>query len=108
MSYPYFSMWINGRNVSIENIIRGKAPAHSAFEESTFLFTREWFTDKEKFSIHTSGSTGKPKAITITREQMVHSASLTVKALELQKFQNALVCIDTRYIGGKMMLVRSF
>ena len=108
MSYPFLSIWINGRSVTIENIIRAKVSARSTFEETTFLFIREWFLDKEKFTLQTSGSTGEAKAITITREQMIASAKLTENALQLQPLSNALVCIDTKYIGGKMMLVRSF
>ncbi len=39
---------------------------------------------------------------------MVASAQLTQQALQLRAGDTALVCLDTEYIAGKMMLVRSF
>ena len=60
------------------------------------------------FEQKTSGSTGLPKLIHITRAQMVISAELTVSALNLSSNDIALVCVDTAYIAGKMMLVRAF
>jgi o-succinylbenzoate---CoA ligase len=38
---------------------------------------------------------------------MVASATLTAKVLNLEKGQSCLICIDTKYIGGRMMLVRA-
>lgn len=58
--------------------------------------------------IKTSGSTGTPKPITILRKQMEESARATGEALGLQVDQHALVCLPTRYIAGRMMLVRGF
>lgn len=39
---------------------------------------------------------------------MIASASLTREALHLQPGNSALLCLDTAFIAGKMMLVRSF
>ena len=58
--------------------------------------------------VNTSGSTGAPKLITLTRDQMSASARRTGEALGLQPGQRALVCLPTRYIAGRMMLVRGF
>jgi O-succinylbenzoic acid--CoA ligase len=80
----------------------------SVFEDQTFSFIREWLSEQEKFTIQTSGSTGTPKMISVTREQMTASARLTEQAVMLKRSSNALVCIDTKHIGGRMMLVRSF
>jgi o-succinylbenzoate---CoA ligase len=108
MGYSFKSIWINGRFVRLDSITNGKIQSHSAFENHTFTFIREWFTDQKNFTIETSGSTGVPKKISFTREQMIASATASVKALTLRTQTSALVCIDTKYIGGKMMLVRSF
>jgi O-succinylbenzoic acid--CoA ligase len=108
MSYPFSSMWINGREILLDTIVQEIATPFSAFEEHTFSFIRQWFTGEKNFTVQTSGSTGTPKTISFTREQMMASAWLTEKALALTVGNSALVCIDTRYIGGKMMLVRSF
>lgn len=99
---------MNGRQVSFENILGQKEAGRSSFEETTFSFIRSWLSGEETFLLSTSGSTGKPKEITLSRDQMVASAMQTAQKIDLRKFSNALVCIDTRYIGGKMMLVRSF
>jgi o-succinylbenzoate---CoA ligase len=108
MGYPFTSIWINGRLAKIEDIIRQKVKGSTPFEQSTFAFVSQWFLDEETFSINTSGSTGEPKSIIVTRQQMVESAKLSEAAIGFQKNDTALVAIDTKYIGGKMMLVRSF
>jgi len=69
-------------------------------------FCKQWTDGQENFTINTSGSTGKPKPIKISRIQMEASAKMTIGALSLQKNDNALVCLNTSYIAGKMMLVR--
>ena len=105
--YPFSRIWINGRNVSIEKIRQETETAHSPFEESTFIFIRDWLSGVEDFQLTTSGSTGKPKQITITRSQMIRSARRTARKIDIKERSTALVCIDSKYIGGKMMLVRS-
>ncbi len=80
----------------------------TANEIDTLTFCRQWLSGQSVFVVHTSGSTGKPKAITITREQMIISAQGTGKAVGLQAGDRMLVCMPTRYIAGKMMLVRAF
>ncbi len=104
--YPYSCLWINGRQVSFEKIREQKEVSRSPFEESTFAFLREWLSGEETFQMVTSGSTGKAKVISLSRDQMIESAQQTASKIGLKKFSRALVCIDTKYIGGKMMLVR--
>jgi o-succinylbenzoate---CoA ligase len=71
-----------------------------------FLFCHEWLNGKEEFILFTSGSTGLPKPIKLTRQQMELSAQATGEALHLRKGDTALVCLNTSYIAGIMMLVR--
>jgi o-succinylbenzoate---CoA ligase len=106
-NYPFSSIWINGRHVLIEQILQEKALHRSAFEESTFQFIRAWLLGEQNFEMTTSGSTGTPKQISVSRSQMVASALRTAEKIRLQKHSIALVCIDTKYIGGKMMMARS-
>ncbi len=70
-------------------------------------FIKKWLSGEQSFSLTTSGSTGKPKTIQITRQQMIASAEATIEALQLQKGTKALLCINTAFIGGTMMLVRA-
>jgi O-succinylbenzoic acid--CoA ligase len=58
--------------------------------------------------LSTSGSTGVPKKISFRRDQMISSARMTEKALNLKPNDSALVCLDTQYVAGQMMLIRSF
>lgn len=106
--YPYDDIVINGRVVTITSIVSGEAAADSDFEQKTFDFISEWIQEKESFIQNTSGSTGEPKRIVITRSQMIASAKMSIDALGLKSGCNALLCISPDYIGGKMMLVRSF
>jgi O-succinylbenzoic acid--CoA ligase len=107
MTYPHHHIWINGRLVSLQSIVQQSATAKTKFEESTFSFLAAWLSSQDQFTTKTSGSTGEPKEITFSRSQMIASANATIKALDLNSSMTSLVCIDTKYIGGKMMLVRS-
>lgn len=78
----------------------------SPAEQHAVLFCAAWQRGQENIQLHTSGSTGQPKAITLTRAQLIASARLTETALSLKKGKTALVCLDTRLVGGMMMLVR--
>lgn len=77
------------------------------FEKSTLKFCKEWLSGQGLFTLQTSGSTGIPKKITVTRDQLKASANLTATVLGFQKNDTSLVCLDTRYIAGIMMIVRS-
>jgi len=76
-------------------------------EKQSLKFCKAWLDGLALFTLHTSGSTGVPKQITANREQLKASARLTNTVLDLQKNQTSLVCLDTRYIAGIMMMVRS-
>ncbi len=77
------------------------------YEQDTLKFCHEWLNGKEQFLLYTSGSTGAPKPLYLSRKQLTASALSTAKALHLQKGDNALVCLNTKYIAGIMMLVRA-
>lgn len=72
-----------------------------------FLFLRCWFSDEETMLLHTSGSTGTPKAIRVKKTHMVNSAVMTCRFLGLREGDRALLCMNLRYIGAMMMVVRS-
>ena len=78
----------------------------SPYEQETLRFCHEWAAGKQAFVLHTSGSTGQPKPVSLSRDQMQASAQMTGKALGLRMGDQALVCLNTRYIAGTMMLVR--
>jgi o-succinylbenzoate---CoA ligase len=107
MDYRFRSIRLNQREVLIADIMDGSVLCHDAFEESTTRFIKSWLSGGESFLLHTSGSTGPAKPIEIHRHQMEASAHATISALDLQPGSRALVCLDTRFIAGQMMLVRS-
>ena len=107
MKYSHKTIIINHREAALSEIISGSAASFSDFEEETFSFIKEWLPGKRSFTLHTSGSTGTPKEITLTREQFSTSANRTIIKLKLSEKNVALICLDTKYIAGKMMLVRA-
>lgn len=72
-----------------------------------FLFLNEWFKDSPFITVHTSGSTGAPKELVVRKDRMMQSARLTCEFLNLQAGQTALLCMNLRYIGAMMVVVRS-
>ncbi|EAY24801.1 AMP-binding protein [Microscilla marina] len=80
----------------------------SPYTQHTLEFCNAWLNGQTQFTVHTSGSTGVPKPIQLGRTQMQQSALMTGKALGLTQGQRALVCLNTQYIAGIMMLVRGF
>lgn len=69
-------------------------------------FLTAWRNGQTEFVLHTSGSTGPPKPITLTQAQMQASAMLTGQTFGLTPGDRALVCLNTAYVAGTMMLVR--
>jgi len=108
ISYPFDTISINGKEVSLQSIKNHKAVPSSDFEQHTFSFISGWLGESESFVQPTSGSTGNPKPITITRKQMIASAQMTIDALTLKQGYRSLLCLSPEYIAGKMMIVRSF
>lgn len=76
-------------------------------DHPAFIFCHHWLNGQKRFMLQTSGSTGKPKPIEVFRWQMEASAKGTADALQLQHSDKALICINTTYIGGMMMLART-
>lgn len=70
-------------------------------------FLQCWWDETPWMEVHTSGSTGVPKRMQVTKEQMIQSAALTCRTLGLQAGQTALLCMNLRYIGAMMMVVRA-
>lgn len=70
-------------------------------------FLKAWFAPEPFLIVQTSGSTGKPKPIKILKQQMINSALATGEFFNLKPKTTALLCLPTKYIAGKMMLVRA-
>ena len=101
---------LEGKEYTFEDISRliaGGAEAHSPASWDLYLFLNEWFNDSPVIIVHTSGSTGTPKELIVRKDQMMQSARLTCEFLDLKKGETALLCMNLRYIGAMMVVVRS-
>lgn len=65
-----------------------------------------WNNENPYIEVQTSGSTSKPKRILVEKKRMIASAKLTCDKLKLKNC-TALLCMNLKYIGAKMMVVRS-
>jgi o-succinylbenzoate---CoA ligase len=104
-------MWkltLNNQSYTFEEIKKNNFSGVSDYEKTTLSFCSEWLNGKKTFLIYTSGSTGEPKPIEISRKQMTTSAAMTAAALNLKAGYKSLICLNTEFIAGKMMLVRGF
>ena len=72
-----------------------------------YLFLEKWFDASPVITVHTSGSTGTPKGLVVRKDRMMQSARLTCEFLNLQAGDTALLCMNLRYIGAMMVVVRS-
>jgi O-succinylbenzoic acid--CoA ligase len=63
--------------------------------------------DEAYIEAKTSGSTGTPKSVRLSKKAMIASALHTNRFLGLRENDKALLCLSTRYIAGKMMVVRA-
>ncbi len=77
------------------------------FEKDTGTFLLDWLDKNDYLLVKTSGSTGKPKKITLKKQAMVNSAIATGNYFNLEPGNTVLHCLSTKFIAGKMMLVRA-
>ena len=98
---------LNDKKISYDKIKSADIKGDTPFEQSTLWFIRQWLNGQGLFSLKTSGSTGEPKPITVSRYQMRLSAQKTIDFFDLKPEDTVLVCLNTAYIAGIMMLVRA-
>lgn len=66
----------------------------------TYLYTNS-------FVSYTSGSTGEPKALAIEKSRAEESARLSNQYFNIKSETKFLLCLDIRFIGSKLMLIRA-
>lgn len=99
-----------GRRWSVADLpeISGKAASEQEEARSAFWsFLNDWFSEEDTLAVQSSGSTGQPKCYPVQKERMMNSACRTCRALGLKAGDRLLLCMDLRYIGAKMMVVRA-
>jgi O-succinylbenzoic acid--CoA ligase len=101
------SIVINGKLFNWDEILNGSYPTNlESYQKSILEFCNHFISGQQEFKLTTSGSTGIPKVMTVKAELLKKSAQMTAKAIGLQTGMKALVCLNTDFIAGKMMLVR--
>jgi o-succinylbenzoate---CoA ligase len=78
------------------------------YEKHLYHFIKEWISPINSIMLKTSGTTGESKEITVLKSKAIASAQMTCEYFGLNKNTDALLCLSTEYIGGKMMIVRAF
>ena len=77
------------------------------YEISIGNFIQEWLDNNDYVVVKTSGSTGVSKNLVLSKQKMISSAKATDTFFKLPENTNALLCLPSNYIAGKMMLVRA-
>lgn len=104
------SMWVEGRRFAAADraeLCRLAACEPDGALRDVYAFLAEWFSDAPDVEVQTSGSTGVPKRIRVEKRRMVCSACRTCAFLSLKEGDAALLCMNMKYIGAKMMVVRA-
>lgn len=77
------------------------------FEKVVGDFLLDWLDENNNVKVKTSGSTGLPKMVSLSKQAMIESSIMTGDFFGLEPGDRALHCLPSRYIAGKMMLVRA-
>jgi O-succinylbenzoic acid--CoA ligase len=104
------SIWINGREISYGDILNPEIKElglRDDFEISTIQLIKNWLSGQSHFELPSSGSTGNSKKIIVSREQVEASAKMTLQTLGIREGINAVLCLNTRYTAGIMLVIRS-
>lgn len=88
-------------------ILNDNKSEDKAFAEKVKSIIHSWERGDQWFSIRTSGSTGKPKKWQFSRQSLIQSARLTGQTFELRPGDTAMLCMDTAYVAGFMMVIRA-
>ncbi len=95
-----------GRSIPVKTLLKSP-PATTGWEKEWLDFLDEWYAPDDSIVVHTSGSTGKPKPIRLSKEFVAASARRTLLYFGLKENDRILHCLPSRYIAGKLMVVRS-
>ncbi|MGE4585858.1 MAG: AMP-binding protein [Mangrovibacterium sp.] len=95
------------RNRQAGRPLSGHAAGTSSPSAGWLDFLAEWYAPGTTISVQTSGSTGPPKTIRLTKSFVRASALRTLQYFKLHAGDRVLLALSTRYIAGKLMVVRA-
>ena len=98
-------MYLDFENLNLDTI-------ECEFQDDSYLnsvidFLRT-FLNNDSFISYTSGSTGEPKLLIISKERALESARLSNDFFGINNSTHFLHCLDIKFIGSKMMLLRAY
>ncbi len=97
---------LNGSSTSVEKLLL-KKEEKSGWEKEWLAFLEEWYAPSDFIEVSTSGSTGNPKLIRLKKDFVAASALRTIQYFGLKEKDRVLHCLPSRYIAGKLMIVRA-
>jgi len=97
----------NGDTTALTDLLQQYRDVKNIGIQSVIDFINDWKSERPFILQKTSGSTGNPKTIKIWKSQIESSASATLSTLGIEAGENAMLCINPDYIGGKMMVARA-
>ena len=98
---------LNGQLKATEELLKLQSANYPEWEQEWIAFLKEWYSPQGWIEVQTSGSTGIPKKIRLTKEFVSASAQRTLRFFQLKEGHRVLHCLPSRYIAGKLMIVRS-
>lgn len=101
------TLLLNGKRLTPDEISATDITKLDSPLRELYDFLQRWFNNSPFITVHTSGSTGKPKALEVEKDRMMQSARLTCDFLGLKEGDSALLCMNLKYIGAMMVVVRS-
>lgn len=110
LNYIHPNFRLNGNSYTIEELITLAKEWELGTQEYLVDLGRliiEWFDTNDYVSLTTSGTTGPPKIIHLKKEAMICSAKATASFFEITTGSTALLCMSTKFVGGKLMFIRS-
>lgn len=97
---------LNGQKISVAEFLKNSFKKNEV-ENEIAGFLKEWYSKKNFIEVKTSGSTGTPKTIRLAKNFVAASAQRTIEFFQLKEDNRVLFCLPTKYIAGKLMIVRA-
>ncbi|MBM3177816.1 MAG: AMP-binding protein [Bacteroidetes bacterium] len=100
---PEENSWYASDALAIRNDVKDSKKYLSALIDLLYW----WHYGSDDLEVQTSGTTGVPKILRFSREEVKTSASISLKAIPILRGQHTLLAMDLKYVGAKMLVVRS-
>ena len=97
---------LNGQLTAVTDLLKN-SETKAGWKKEWLDFLAEWYAPNDWVEVNTSGSTGEPKTIRLNKTFVAASAQRTLRFFNLKEDEKVLHCLPSRYIAGKLMIVRA-